>query len=320
MAIQRQSNLTEAKEWFGRLDADFRANAAIRHLDGNIEIENFFRDLLRQLYGWSLTNANWSESINQDSFDLEDSSNRIAVQVTSTMTAAKIRKTLTSFIENHRSRFTRLVFVYPFITKTASEANFSKQLSGFPFDSDNDRIDLGTLLQRIQNLGITEQDAALRLIRQELKPLGQALQMGVDQTVEVIISIIRYISETTPDPNNLPEFKPDAPGKLERFKAHAEFLKRQFLNNVTCYRAVEEARQAVGYDAARAPRCAAWLREKSLSALENHGNDARLAFESIVSHLVEREHKAGRDCEEQAVRYFLADEFGRCNVFPNPNT
>jgi hypothetical protein len=320
MAIQRQSNLTEAKEWFGRLDADFRANAAIRHLDGNIEIENFFRDLLYQLYGWSLTNANWSESINQDSFDLEDSSNRIAVQVTSTMTAAKIRKTLTSFIENHRSRFARLVFVYPFISKTASKAPFTEQLAGFPFDSDNDRIDLGILLQRIQNLGIAEQEAALRLIRLELKPLGQALQMGVDQTVEVIISIIRHISEATPDPNTPPEFKPDAPGKLERFKAHAEFLKRQFLNNVTCYRAVEEARQAVGYDAARAPRCAAWLREKSLSALENHGNDARLAFESIVSHLVEREHKAGRDCEEQAVRYFLADEFGRCNVFPNPTT
>ena len=159
-ATQRQPNLTEAKEWFIRLEADFRASTAIRHLDGNIEIENFFRDLLNRLYGWSLKNSNWSGTPNQDSFDLDDGSNRIAVQVTSTMSAAKIKKTLSSFIQNHRSRFDRLLFVYPFISKTASEADFTKHLAGFPFDADRDRLDLGNLLQRIQNLEIDEQDAA----------------------------------------------------------------------------------------------------------------------------------------------------------------
>lgn len=57
---------------------------------------------------------------------------------------------------------------------------------------------------------------------------------------------------------------------------------------------------------------------RSLSALEDHGGDAKEAFNALVEHLCDRERQAGRDYEENAVRYFLADEFGRCNVFPNP--
>jgi hypothetical protein len=142
--------------------------------------------------------------------------------------------------------------------------------------------------------------------------------MGVDPNVEAIISIIRRISQEAPDPENLPELKPDALKKLERFAAHAEYLKRQFTNNVECYIAVAEAREAAGYDTARAAKCSAWLREASRSALETNGDDAHRAFEALVTKLHDWELKAGRDCEENAVRYFLADEFGRCNVFPNP--
>ncbi|MCX6880820.1 MAG: SMEK domain-containing protein [Verrucomicrobia bacterium] len=261
MALQRQQNLDEAKDWFTRLGMAVHANTALRHLDCNIEVENFFRDLLNLVFGWSLRNANWSGSVNQDSFDLEDRRNRIAVQVTSTTSAAKIRNTLESFIPSHRDDFDRLIFVYPSMTISSSSADFSKQLSGFGFNAASDRMGLGDILREIQNLKVGPQDAVIGLLRRELKPLGAALQMGVDRNVEVIISIIRYISEGTPSSEALPEMKPDAILKLTRFQEHAEFLKRQFTGYVGFYRAAEEARQAVGYDAVRALRCAAWLKD-----------------------------------------------------------
>jgi len=65
-------------------------------------------------------------------------------------------------------------------------------------------------------------------------------------------------------------------------------------------------------------RCAAWLKERSLAALEQHGDNATLAFDELVRLLLEKVHASGNDCDDSAMRYFLADELISCNVFPNP--
>jgi len=216
MALQRQHNLDEAKDWLSRLSQHIEVNTDLRHLDANIEIENFFRDLLNVLHGLALRNANWVGRKNQDSFDLEDRQRRIAVQVTSTTTAARIKDTLKTFLPVHRKDFDRLLFVYPCLSKPASVADFSPLLSGFDFEAQRDRQDLSDLLGEIQNQGISKQHQVLNLLREELRPLGRALQMGVDQNVEAIIAIIQYISAGLPDTR--PEPKPDAVQKLRRFQ------------------------------------------------------------------------------------------------------
>lgn len=208
-----------------RLSHHIEVNASLRHLDANIELENFFRDLLNMLRGSSLQNANWAGRANHDSFDLEDRQQRIAVQVTSTMTAAKIKNTLKTFIPAHRDHFDRLLFVYPRLSKPASTADFSPLLLDFDFDAQRDRQDLSDLLREMQNQDIGKQQQVLHLLRGELKPLGRALQLGVDQNVEAIISIIQYISDGLP--NTRPEPRPDAIRKLARFQEYADFLKRQ---------------------------------------------------------------------------------------------
>lgn len=314
--LQRQFNLDEAKEWLIRLSQEITANTSLRHLDANIEVETFFRDLLNLVFGWSLLSSNWSGPINQDSFDLDDRHRRLAVQVTSSTDAPKIRKTLDSFLRSHRSDFDRLVFVYPVLSKTESRANFSKALAGFDFDPQRDRFDLRDLLRKIQDLSVDQQDAVVSLLRRELRPLGGALRMGVDQNVEAITAILRHISAAVP--SSTPEEKPDADRKMARFREHAAYLKRQFTAYVDCYLAVAEARRAVGYDAVRAVRCARWLQDRSQAALEQHGDNASFAFDTLVLLLLEKVHESGRDCDESAMRYFLADELIHCNVFPNP--
>lgn len=316
MTLQRQHNLNEAEEWFIRLSQKIEANASLRHLDANIELEPFFRDLLNRLFGWTLRSSNWTGPINQDSFDLDDRQSRVAVQVTSSVDATKLRKTLTSFLRSHRSDFDRLVFVYPILKKTDSRADFSKQLAGFDFDPGRDRIDLRDLLRAIQNLPIDKQDEVSSLLRRELRPLGSALRMGADQNVQAITEILLYISAGVP--SSEPEGQPDANRKMLRFREQAAYLKRQFTEYVHCYRAVAEARRAVGYDAVRSVRCAAWLKERSLAALAKYEDNAALAFDALVCQLLAKVHASGNDCDDSAMRYFLADELIHCNVFPNP--
>lgn len=314
--MQRTPNLNEAKEWMKRLDQEFVANAALRHQDANIEIEPFFRDLLNLLFGWSLRNSNWTGHINQDSFDLDDKGNRIAVQVTSTMTPKKIRDTFKTFLPKHRTDYDRMIFVYPFLKKKGGQADYTTALDGFDFDPKRDRWDLSDLLRKLQDLEIGQQGSVVNLLREELKPLGSALHMGVDQNVEAIIKIIELISSGVPEQK--PEMSPNGHAKLQRFQEHAQFLKQQFTLYVDCFEAVDAARDAVGYDAIRSIRCAAWLKERSLAALEQHNGNARTAFDSLVDYFQQKLHESGCDCDQPAMRYFLADEFGRCNVFPNP--
>lgn len=316
VAVQREHQLDEAREWLKRLSDYIETNAKLRHFNANIEIEPFFRDLLNRLFGWSLGDSNLLK--NQPSFDLDDEQNRISVQVTSDTSPKKIRDTLRNFLRADRFRYNRLIFVYPCESKPKSKIDLRNQLSGFEFELDRDRFDLGDLLRQIQTLSIDAQMDVLNFLRKELGPLGKALRMGADQNVEAMITILGHMMESG-QPSPRPELSPDGARKLRRFQEHAEYLKRQFTLHVGCYQTVEAARKAVGLDAVRSLRCAAWLKERSLAALDEQSGDAKRAFDQLVALLLGQVHRSGNDCDESVVRYFLADELARCNVFPNPD-
>jgi hypothetical protein len=275
--------------------------------------------LLNLTFGWQLGNANALFGTNQDSFDLSDETNSIAVQVTVTTSAAKVRKTLKTFIGTHDQEYKRLIFVYPNVTLSRSRADFGDVLKGYDFDPARDRMCFGTVLEKAQDMGIGDQSRLVDLLRNELRPLGAALQMGVDQTVETLIAVIQYMSENAPvDAVELDELKPDQKQKLERFREHARYLLGQYRMNQALHVTVEQARDAIGYDTVRVAKIQTWLKIHSLELVDAHANNATAAFQAMVADLLQRAHARGTDAEETAVRFLLADEFIRCNVFPNP--
>ena len=226
MTLQRQDFLTEAKEWLIRLEQSIEADKALRHQDSSIEIESFFRDLLNLGFDWNLGNANTMFGWNQDSFDLSDESAGIAVQVTITTDAAKIRKTIRGFVGRYDTRYDRLVFVYPYIKVSESKADFSKDLNGFDFNASRDRISFGSILQRVQDFDIDRMANFIHLLRKELRPLGIAMQLGVDQTFDTLIAVIEYMSRHSPIKSiDLQELGPD-PGGLRHTGDSARLRQR----------------------------------------------------------------------------------------------
>lgn len=319
MAIQREDNLNEMKEWLVRLERYIEANKFLKHQDTNIEIEYFFRDLLNFTFGWNLDNKNAMFGASQDSFDLSDNGEGLAVQVTVTQGAKKIRKTIKSFVGTHDSSYKRLAFVYPFVSISKSKADFSGDLKGYDFDAERDRISLGKILGKAQDMEVAKQSALLQLLRDELQPLGSALKMGVDQTLETLISVIKYMSDHAPtDAIDMGELKPDQERKLKRFKDHSDYLLSQYSMHQGLHVSVEQARDAIGYDTVRAAKIQAWLRSNSLEFLGAEDGNAQRAFRGMVDKLITAAHVSGNNTEETAVRFLLADEFIRCNVFPNP--
>jgi len=319
MTFQRQDHLAEMKEYLIRLESHIRADISLQHQNSHIELETFFRDLLNQTFAWNLGNANAKLGLNQDSFDLFDDGDQLAVQVTVTTTAAKIRKTLKSFIGKHDLRYKRLIFVYPVIDVPDSKADFAGLLNGYDFAPSRDRIGFGTILQKAQDMLVDDQEALLQLLRRELKPLGAALQMGVDQTLETLIAVINYMSSNSPiEQIEFDEQQPDLQRKRERFREHTAHILTQYRINQGLHATIQQARQAIGYDSVRVAKIQAWLKIRSIEALQMSGEDVSAAFTQLVNNLLDVAHSRGTNAEETAVRFLLADEFVRCNVFPNP--
>jgi hypothetical protein len=320
LSISRTDNLSQIGDWFDALARKIAREGLLSHLNLNIEIEYIFRDLLNKAYGWDLDNANDVFGKNQEAFDLSSRSGEVCVQVTTTQGAAKIRDSLKKFIPAHQDRFKRLVFMYPTMECSPSRADFSDQLNGYDFQPVRDRLCLGDLLKHAQQMIIHEQNDFLQLVGAELKPLGKALQLGAEPSVGLLIAVISHMANYgTPEQIAHHESRPDDARKLARFQKHAAFLKRQFTLNRECYIPVQQAREAVGIDAANTLRISLWLKTNSLDLLEKHGNDALTAFLELTRRLLDETHQSGRDADETAVRYLLADEFFRCNVFPNPD-
>ena len=319
MTFQRQDDLAEMKEYLIRLESHIRADIMLRHQNSHIELEGFFRDLLNQLFGWNLGNANAKLGPNQDSFDLFDGVSEIAVQVTVTTTAAKIKKTLKSFIGKHSHKYKRLIFVYPVIDVPESKADFAPLLNGYNFEVSRDRIGFGMILQKVQDMVIDDQLAMLQLIRKELKPLGASLQMGIDQTLETLIAVIQFMSSNSPIAKiEFDEQQPDLQKKRDRFRLHANHILSQYRINQGLHATIHQAREAIGYDSVRVAKIQAWLKIRSIEALQMSGENASEAFTRMVNDLLKVAHTRGTNAEETAVRFLLADEFVRCNVFPNP--
>jgi len=319
MTFQRQDNLKAMKEWMVRLEAAIRVDGSLRHQDSLIELENFFRDILNFVFEWRLENANLLFGKNNDSFDLSDSEKRVAVQVTVTTTPAKIRNTLNTFIGKHDSSYDRLLFIYPVIECPKSQADFSNDLKGFDFEPSRDRLGLSSILEKAQDMDVRRQGEFLKLIARELHPLGASLRLGVDKTMETLIEAIRFMSENAPLGSvQIDEQSPDIKQKRTRLAQHAEYLLGELRTHQVLHATIEQARSAIGYDTVRATKIQAWLKSRSNDALQACGGDASLAFQTLSLTLLQAAHSHGTDAEATAVRFLLADEFVRCNVFPNP--
>lgn len=71
-------------------------------------LENFYRDILNEIYGFNLTNTNETSS-NAPAVDLVDSSKGVAIQVTSSGTSAKINKTLEALTDDQIAAYPMVI-------------------------------------------------------------------------------------------------------------------------------------------------------------------------------------------------------------------
>ena len=114
-------------------------------------VEEFYRELLNRAFGYQLKNMN-REKGNYPGIDLADDAAGVAVQVTTTETAEKVRHTLEQFLDAKKglySRYTRLIVA---VAGDSKGKNSSYTTQGFDFQPRRDIWDIAGLLAQLQAL------------------------------------------------------------------------------------------------------------------------------------------------------------------------
>jgi hypothetical protein len=155
-------------------------------------LENFYRDVLNEIYGYSLKNTNEDRS-NSPAVDLVDDSKGIAIQVTSSGTSAKINKTLETLTDDQLSSYTTIIILVAG-KKQKSFTLDADKMARTKFRTENvwDYTDLcrslvNLQLDRLQALHkiVTKQIARVK-IELEIPALDGTYATGIEQFAEAI--------------------------------------------------------------------------------------------------------------------------------------
>lgn len=123
--------------------------------DINVYAETLLIPLLNTIYGWNLRNTNHYSTKNSPAIDLEDVDAGIAIQVSSTGTSAKIKKTLVKYKVHHGAEKHDIVIILILGKKQRSykDADLNKhaeEVKGFNIQSSI--IDFSGIVDEVQKI------------------------------------------------------------------------------------------------------------------------------------------------------------------------
>lgn len=194
--MQRKNYFDYVEEKLAILSIRVKNRGKLNILDVHLHSENFYRDFINLLYGWSLENAN-NRLQNVEAIDLIDDSEKLIVQVSATATKAKINKSLSkkSIEEYAKQGYT---FKFVSIAENASSLRQEKYNNKYniDFEPSKDILDIFRLEKDILNLNSNELENIYQFIKAELGNMPDSMQFNSDLT-----TIINILAEVNLDEN-----------------------------------------------------------------------------------------------------------------------
>ena len=315
MTLKRKPEMDRIREVFAYLTAHIEQSASGNLFDINVYAENFYRDLLNLIFGYSLENINISEK-NVAAIDLGDSDASLAIQVTSTSNFAKIKHTVDLFIEKKLYRKYNSLKVLILTSKKQYRHRTIGDSNTYIFNVKEDIWDVSKLLDIVNDKKLPEVIKIKKFLEQEVS-------IKTNETVPLELrtfqQLIRLVSnDTHPVAGKGYLDEPDPKRKIEnRFSDHEMFLKNLYKDLYTEYGDVlQVVRRDANFSATKVRRLRLYLRHLSDEILNECGGNPQIALKELVEYFQKRMSKSGYSHNLEAIRFFLVDELIQCNVFP----
>lgn len=156
--MNRIDYITKINTYAARFVYEVQGFSAIGNYHINIHAENFLVPLLNEVLGLELENLNATKKKNFPAIDLADFKNRVAIQVTSTSSIDKIKKTLETFTRHEQYEEFDVLYFY-ILTEKKPQYNSSTLIDAIPesfhFDPNEHVLDKDSILQKINSISST---------------------------------------------------------------------------------------------------------------------------------------------------------------------
>lgn len=315
MNLARKENIDRIIEIISFIRSQVEISNSLNLTDINVIAENFYRDLLNLTYGYDLKNIN-IEDQNTAAIDLGDSTNKIAIQVTSTGDLPKTRKTVKKFVEKGLDTKYDVLQILNIAKKTKHRDEWVGEDGGYKLNTKKDIVDTFDLVRDIQD----RQPEDIQKIRDFLDgEVRSQTNLSLPREIRTFNTLIETLSADHPSAGTGFIEDPDPRGKIEqRFADHSEYLKGEFQDLFSEYgQVLAEVRQNSEIGQTRLRRLSLHLKQHSDQVLTEHNGNAKAALAALIDDMEHKISINGSDYDRIAIKFFLLDELIRCNIFPN---
>lgn len=204
--------------------------------------EDFFKELLNLVCGYTLTNLNTAET-NYAGIDLGDSNKKTCIQVTATNDSQKIKDTLAISDKYKRYEEYEHLIVLIIGYKKKYKAKFTTQFK--QFDTENCIWDIRTLLAKIQEMDATEMKQVVDFLDKELDQIVTINPVDLlEEDIAVLIDVLhQYVQDELDGTNTDPNQQYKLADRNEDF-----ILRKNEVNNVSDILFNAEIRPNLQYD------------------------------------------------------------------------
>ena len=308
--MQRKNYFDYVEEKLAILSIRVKNRGKLNILDVHMHSENFYRDFINLLYGWSLENAN-NRLQNIEAIDLIDDNVKLIVQVSATATKTKINNSLSKkSIEEYAKRGYTFKFVS--IAENADQLRQQKynNLYNIGFNPKKDIYDISSLEKDILNLKLQKLEEVYQFIKAELGNMPDCVRFNSDLT-----TIINILAEVKLDEN-------EPLGNINMFEIAASIIDdyKIFYNQVE-----KKYREFDKMGLNKSMLVLQSLKKMYIDALlKNKYDNSDLLFVGLIDEVKEivinssNYFDISKETLEACASLLVVDAFMRCKIFKNP--
>ena len=319
--MQRKNYFDYVEEKLAILSIRVKNRGKLNILDVHMHSENFYRDFINLLYGWSLENAN-NRLQNIEAIDLIDDNVKLIVQVSATATKTKINNSLSKkSIEEYAKRGYTFKFVS--IAENADQLRQQKynNLYNIGFNPKKDIYDISSLEKDILNLKLQKLEEVHQFIKAELGNMPDCVRFNSDLT-----TIINILAEVKLDENeplgNINMFEIDKKIEFNKLDIAASIIDdyKIFYNQVE-----KKYREFDKMGLNKSMLVLQSLKKMYIDALlKNKYDNSDLLFVGLIDEVKEivinssNYFDISKETLEACASLLVVDAFMRCKIFKNP--
>lgn len=297
-----------------------KTNGKLNILDLNIHAETFYRDLINYVFVYKLESAN-DLVANFEAIDLIDDENKIIVQVTSTVSKAKIESTLKKkSMKEYAEKKYKIQFM--FISDEAKSLRGQSFANPYEidFDSKNDILDKVLLISKISQLNAGRKALVNDLFESEFGQKPNPIK--INSNLATIINILSQEDlNITSNPTNLDEFNIDEKVKFNDLLMIKETTideYKVYYNKVdSVYKVFDHEGQNKRISVLRKITS---IYEKELTKPIENVEKFFNVVNSVEDYILSSSNYENieEDVLEMCVKIIVVDAFIRCKIFKNP--